>query len=226
MIGILSATHRTQRIAIALCGVLVPAIILCEAIAPAHAQSSPKSSAEIVGQADEFNKQRTDLLERLKEFNKTINSTVALVKQKANAEEQARQTIVELRTIISPLLAQVADNGEIAELGERVLKNAIDRKKLLEQDPRVPEEDRPKLVAAWEQRIQRSREAKAELEKARLRFLDVMTLLQSKEFVIGEWAAIRAHDEALAAIEKLTVALNETSSDVDKFIAWLEVPAS
>jgi len=40
--------------------------------------------------------------------------------------------------------------------------------------------------------------------------------------LIGEWAAIAAHDEVINAVRELTAALNETSVDVKNFIALLE----
>jgi hypothetical protein len=203
-------------------GRMVLALVLAAmmASAPAHAQS--KSSAEVSAQVEEFAKQRTDLIGRLKSLQGKIDSAGSTIKQKANAADVARASIEELRAIVSPLLAAVADNGEIAQLGAKALKNAADRKTALERDMRFTPDERQRLVAAWDARVKATAEANAELDKARAKFLQLMYVLQTKEDLIGEWAAIAAQDEVIKAIRELTVALNETSVDVKNFIALLE----
>lgn len=125
---------------------------------------------------------------------------------------------------MSPLLAAVADNGEVSKLGKKALDNAIERKKAIEHDPRIPAEDKKNLANAWQQRIDATRAAIAGLEKARKRFLQLMYALQSKEVVIGEWEALKAQDEIVATIKQLTKSLEETSNDVSNFIASFERP--
>jgi len=201
--------------------VVIPMMVLAGAL-PALAQADPKSSAEVSGQVAELAKQRADLVARLKSLKGKIDSAGGVVTQKANAADVARETIEELRSVVSPLLAAVADNGEIAQLGVAALKNATDRRAALERDLRFTPEERQRLVAAWDARVKATTEANAELEKARAKFLALMYTLQTKEDLIGEWAAVAAQDEVINAIRELTTALNETSADVKNFIAFLE----
>jgi hypothetical protein len=200
---------------------LIPAL-LSTASLPALAQADPKSSAEVSGQVEELAKQRADLVTRLKGLKGKIDSAGSIVSKKANAADVARETIEELRSVVSPLLAAVADNGEISRLGVTALKNATDRRTAIERDLRFTPEERQRLVSAWEVRIKATAEANAELEKARAKFLALMYTLQTKEDLIGEWAAVAAQDEVITAIRDLTTALNETSVDVKNFIALLE----
>jgi hypothetical protein len=190
--------------------------------APAFAQADPKSSAEVSSQVEELGKQRADLVTRLKGLKDKIDSAGSLVNTKADAADVARKTIEELRSVVSPLLAAVADNGEISQLGAAALKNATDRKAAIERDLRFTPEERQRLVAAWDVRIKATAEANAELEKGRAKFLALMYTLQTKEDLIGEWAAVAAQDEVIKAIHELTTVLNETSADVTNFIALLE----
>jgi uncharacterized protein YoxC len=192
------------------------------AAAPAGAQSEPKSSAEVSAQVDELAKQRADLVNRLKGLKDRIDGASSLINKKADAADVARSTIEELRAIVSPLLAAVADNGDIAQLAAKALNNAIARKTALEHDMRFTPDERQRLVAAWDIRIKATADANAELEKARAKFLQLMYVLQTKEDLIGEWAAIAAQDEVISAVRDLTVALNQTSADVKNFIALLE----
>jgi DNA-binding FrmR family transcriptional regulator len=206
--------------------VIVPAALVAFSVAPAFAQSDSPSSHDVASQSEEFNRQKGDLLNRLRELKGKIDTAEQVIERKGNAPEVARQTIEAMRAIVSPLLATVADNGDISQLGARALKNAKDRKAALEKDARFSPEDRQKLANAWEARIKATSDALGELEKVRLKFFEVMTNLQSKEDLIGEWAAIKAQDEVIAAIRQLTKSLKETSADVQNFIATLEAPGS
>ena len=205
-----------------LLGATLLQIALLAASATAFAQAEPKTSAEVSAQVEEFAKQRSDLVARMKGLANKIDSAGSTINKKAGAADVAREAIEELRSVVSPLLAAVADNGEISQLGAKALKNAMDRKAVLERDTRFTPEERQRLVAAWDTRIKATAEANAELEKARAKFLALMYTLQTKEDLIGEWAAIAAQDEVINAIRELTAALNETSADVKNFIAFLE----
>jgi hypothetical protein len=206
---------------------LLPIVFAFSVIsATAFAQAEPKTSAEVSAQVEEFAKQRNDLVARMKGLANKIDSAGSTINQKAAGADVARGVIEELRSVVSPLLAAVADNGEISQLGAKALKNATDRKAAIERDTRFTTDERQRLVAAWDARIKATAEANAELEKARAKFLALMYTLQTKEDLIGEWAAIAAQDEVINAIRELTAALNETSTDVKNFIAFLEEPGT
>jgi uncharacterized coiled-coil DUF342 family protein len=207
---------------IRLLGATLLPIAFLAASAAAFAQAEPKTSAEVSAQVEEFAKQRSDLVARMKGLASKIDSAGSTINKKASAADVAREAIEELRSVVSPLLAAVADNGEISQLGAKALKNAMDRRAAIERDTRFTPDERQRLVTAWDARIKATAEANAELEKARAKFLALMYTLQTKEDLIGEWAAIAAQDEVINAIRELTAALNETSADVKNFIAFLE----
>jgi uncharacterized protein YoxC len=209
-----------------LLGATLLPIAISMASATAFAQAEPKTSAEVSAQVEEFAKQRSDLVKRMKDLASKIDSAGSTINQKASAADIAKGAIEELRSVVSPLLAAVSDNGEISQLGAKALKNAIDRKAAIERDTRFTPEERQRLVTAWEARIKATADANAELERARAKFLALMYTLQTKEDLIGEWAAIAAQDEVINAIRELTEALNETSTDVKNFIAYLEGPGA
>jgi hypothetical protein len=198
------------------------ALPLALVMAPAPAQSEPKTSAEVSSQVEELAKQRAELVSRLKGLKGKLDSAGDVINKKASAADVARDAIEELRAVVSPLLAAVADNGEISQLAAKALKNANDRRSAIERDMRFTPDERQRLVAAWDVRIKATAEANAELDKARAKFLALMYTLQTKEDLIGEWAAIAAQDEVVTAVRELTRALNETSVDVKNFIALLE----
>jgi chromosome segregation ATPase len=198
------------------------ALALLMTPASAMAQAEPKSSAEVSAQVEELAKQRADLVARLKGLKGKLDSAGDLINKKASAADIARGAIEELRSVVSPLLAAVADNGDISQLAAKALKNAGDRRAAIERDMRFTPDERQRLAAAWDVRIKATAEANAELDKARAKFLALMYTLQTKEDLIGEWAAIAAQDEVITAIRDLTKALNETSVDVKNFIALLE----
>ena len=206
--------------------VLASSVHLLALSGSAPALDEKPSRAQVTSQADEFAKQKNELLVRLKELKSKIDGAGAVLTKRANAPAAAQEAIAEMRAVVSPLLAAVADNGDLAQLGTKALKNATDRKKALESDGRFSPDDRAKLVEAWDKRIKETGDALAELEKARVKFLQLLTTLQSKEDLIGEWAALKAQDEVIATIRQLTQALSETSVEVKNFIAWLESPGT
>lgn len=113
---------------------------------PALAQNQTPSSAQIASQADEFAKQKNELLVRLKELKIKIDGAGAVLTKRANAPAAAQEAIAEMRAVVSPLLAAVADNGDLAQLGTNALKNATDRRKALESDGRFSPDDRAKVA--------------------------------------------------------------------------------
>jgi hypothetical protein len=217
-----SARYPVRRASwIVVAGLVIPAGLVL-AVSPATAQAESKSSAEVSAQVDELAKERGDLVNRLKGLKDKLDGATSVINKRADAANVAKDSIEELRAIVSPLLAAVADNGEISQLGVKALNNAINRKTALERDMRFTPDERQRLVAAWDVRIKATAEENAELEKARTKFLQLMYTLQTKEDLIGEWAAIAAQDEVIAAIRDLTTALKATSVDVKNFIALLE----
>ena len=106
------------------------------------------SSAQVASQADEFAKQKNELLARLKELKSKIDGAGAVLTKRANAPAAAQEAIAEMRAVVSPLLSAVADNGDLAQLGSTALKNATDRRRALETDGRFSPDDRLKLVEA------------------------------------------------------------------------------
>jgi hypothetical protein len=171
---------------------VAPLLLIAVWTGPVLAQAESKS-AEAVAQTDEFNRQRGDLLNRLKDLKSKIDNAGIAMNQKADGPEVARQATGDMRA---------------------------------ERNPHFTPEERQKLVDAWAKRIKTTADEMAELDKARAKFLKLMTALQDKEELIGEWAAIRAQDEVIAAIRQLTQTLNETSADVSNFIAGLESPGT
>jgi hypothetical protein len=205
---------------------ILPVIFLAVPFLHGQALAAGESSSEIAAQGDEFSRQKADLLNRLKDLKVKIEEAGKTISDKADAPEQARRTIDDMRAVLSPLLAAVADNGEVGQLGVKALKNAIDRKASLERDQRFTPEDRQRLVDAWAKRVKSTGEAVAELQKARTTLLKAMITLQTKEDLMAEWAALQSQDEVVAIVKQLAQSFNETSANIQNFIALLEAPPS
>ena len=205
---------------------VLPVAFLATPLLHGPALAAGESSSEIAAEGNEFSRQKADLLTRLKDLKVRIDEAGKAINDKADAPAQARRTIEDMRAVLSPLLAAVADNGEIGQLGVKALKNALDRKASLERDQRFTPEDRQRLVDAWAKRVKSTREAVDELEKARMTLLKAMITLQTKEDLMAEWAALEAQDEVVAVVKQLTQSFTETSANIQNFIALLEAPPS
>jgi len=160
----------------------------------------------------------------LKELQSKIDGASRAIESQANAAEVARDAIEELREVVSPLLAAVADNGEVSQLGVRALKNAVDRKQALANDPQLTDEQRQILTRDWELRIQATTDAVGELERERIKFHQLMLYLQNQEHFIGELEAIKKQDEVIKTIKDLAKALGDMSVDVNNIITSLTRP--
>ncbi|MGD1037860.1 MAG: hypothetical protein ABR878_11830 [Roseiarcus sp.] len=207
-------------------GVLIVLLMagLAAPVPTVYAQDDAKASADAAKQAEEFGHQKIDIIAKLKELKSRIDAASQSITAQANAPQVAQDAIEELRGVVMPLLAAVADNGEVAQLGRKALNNANARKKALASNPQLTEEQRQLLTDAWELRIKATTAAVADLEKERMKFLQLMTYLQNQELFIAELAAIQQQDEVIKTIKELAKALSETSDDVSNIMASFNKP--
>jgi hypothetical protein len=184
-----------------------------------------KPSDEAAAEAREFSKQIDELKKSLLSLKKRIDDSKSIAAERAGGEAW-RKEIEELRALVSGLLGAVADNGEVSQLGASALKNARTKLETLSRDPRFTAEERKTLTDAWAALIDRTEQATRELDKARVKFADLLRMLQNKEDYIAELIAVAQQEEIVKTIRQLTEELNNTSIILNNIIKSLSAPGT
>jgi len=182
----------------------------------AKAASSPVDA--FAKQLEEFQKSVPDLNKKIQDSAATIDSTSDVAK--------ARAEIDQLRDEVSTLLAAVADNGPVSQLGAKALDHIHQKLKQLSQDSRFKPEERQYLIDQWRQLQTQTEAADKELGDARSQFVGLLQTLQQNEDFIGELLEIRQAERALAVIRSLTQNIRDASNQLNTLIGGIKPPGA
>jgi DNA repair exonuclease SbcCD ATPase subunit len=205
------------------------AVIVFSGLAPGSALAEDASSAsgkitsgspvdEFSQQLEAFQKSVPDLTQRIQDGAGVIDSATNI--------DKARAEIDSLRQDVSTLLAAVADNGPIAQLGAKALNHIHDKLQALAQDGRFKPEERQYLLDQWQRLQAQTQDATKELQDARAQFAGLLQTLQSNEDFIGELIEIRQAEKALDVIRGLTQDIRNASSQLNKLIGGIKPPGA
>ena len=172
---------------------------------------------------DEFSRQLGELKRTFAELGKKFDNSAQSIDQ-LNSAEAARKEIEELRADVSKLLAAVADNGTVWQLGTKASSRAEEKLKSLEHETRFKQEDRQFLIDRWRELKAATEDAIKELESARREFSDLLRKLQTNEDFIDELLQIREHQRALDVIHSLTDSIRDASEKLKKLLATIKTP--
>jgi len=173
---------------------------------------------EFSQQLEAFQKSVPDLTQRIQDGAGVIDSATDI--------DKARSEIDSLRQDVSTLLAAVADNGPIAQLGAKALNHIHDKLRALAQDGRFKPEERQYLLDQWQRLQAQTDDATKELQDARAQFAGLLQTLQSNEDFIGELIEIRQAEKALDVIRSLTQDIRNASSQLNKLIGGIKPPGA
>lgn len=186
------------------------------AAGPARAQDALNPAEEFSSKLEQLKKTFTDLNKRISERAKAIDQQTGAI--------AARKEIEELRAIVGTLLGTVADNGEVARLGQRALGHAREKLRSLKSDSRFSRDQREFLVQEWERLAHETERATEELEAARTRFATMLRTLQTSDDYVGELLEIRQGDQALKIVRQLAKEIHEATDLLNNFINTIAPP--
>jgi DNA repair exonuclease SbcCD ATPase subunit len=224
-----SSALRTNR-APYLAAAALAAVIAFSGLAPGLALAEDAGSApggkitsgspvdEFSQQLEAFQKSVPDLTQRIQDGAGVIDSATDI--------DKARAEIDSLRQDVSTLLAAVADNGPISQLGAKALNHIHDKLQALAQDGRFKPEERQYLLDQWQRLQAQTQDATKELQDARAQFAGLLQTLQSNEDFIGELIEIRQAEKALDVIRGLTQDIRNASSQLNKLIGGIKPPGA
>jgi len=219
----LSVVLRCARAAVLWPAALLFVLLVAVPPRPALAQSVDKPDAvtpveEFSRQLDELKKTFADLNQRIEESTKAIDSETDPV--------ASRQKLAELRALVSSLLASVADNGAVAQLGARALEHARAKQKALAAETRYTPEQRAFLLGQWERLARETEAATRELDDARGRFAQELRTLQTSDDYVGELMEIRQGQEALKVVRDLAKQIHDASDVLNNFVNTITQPGT
>ncbi len=203
---------------------------------PANAASGPGSASSTSSTnstnstsnpspVEEFSKQLEDFQKSVPDLNKKIQDDAGAI-DSATDIEKAKAEIDSLREEVSQLLAAVADNGPVSQLGVKALGHIHDKIRTLSQENRFKPEERQYLLDQW-QRLQAETEtATKELDDARAQFVGLLQTLQSNEDFISELMEIRQAEKALDVIRSLTHDIRDASTQLNRLIGSIKPPGA
>ncbi len=188
------------------------------ALAQGESTDAQAAGDEFSRQLDEFKKTITDLSKKIDDSAQTIDRMTEV--------DKARKEIVEMRAAVGTLLASVADNGVVAQLGTKALNRTREKLRTLEQDSRFKPEERAFLIERWRELNQATERATEELGEARKQLVDLLRTLQSNEDFIDELIELRESKKALEIIRQLTSNIRGASDKLKTLIGGIKAPGA
>jgi septal ring factor EnvC (AmiA/AmiB activator) len=165
----------------------------------------------------EIQKLLTDLNSSIGQTSKEIDT---LTDPKA-----ARGRIDSLQAAVAAALGAVADNGEIATLGARVLAFERDKIKQLQGSNFAPDQKQT-LLQGWQKLVDDTERATAELGRARTQIADLLKTIQERSDYIAELAQLDDGKRMLEVIRELSSNLRQTSNTLKDLVSAFLQPGS
>jgi chromosome segregation ATPase len=223
-------TERQRYRVAAVMAVLFAAVFAVTSVARAEDAGGGASDGKTATSApgspvDEFSQQLEDFQKSVPDLTRKIQDGAGVI-DSATDIDKARAEIDSLRQDVSTLLAAVADNGPIAQLGAKALSHIHDKLRTLAQDGRFKPEERQYLIDQWQRLQAQTEDATRELQDARSQFAGLLQTLQSNEDFIGELVEIRQAEKALDVIRGLTQDIRNASAQLNKLIGGIKPPGA
>ncbi len=187
----------------------------------ARAEDAAKDTTPV----DEFSKQLELFQKSVPDLNKKIQDSATAIDATTDVAK-ARTEIDLLRADVSTLLAAVADNGPVSQLGVKALDHIHQKLKELQTDTRFKPEERDYLIQQWQQLEMQTEAADKELDDARAQFVSLLQTLQQNEDFIGELLEIRQAERALEVIRSLSHDIRDASNQLNKLIGGIKPPGA
>jgi hypothetical protein len=154
-------------------------------LAASPASGAAEKAASTVAPAAAPATPLTDFRTQLGEMKKSLAGVNAKIDDQAKAIEKlskpdaARQQIEDLQALISETLGLVADNGEIATLGQKALDYSRGKQEQMRKDTKFTASERAALQRRWDTNVTEVTKATDELTKASNEFAQLLKTIQT-----------------------------------------------
>ena len=191
---------------------------------PAHSEDAKPSGSAAATPVDDFAKEYKDFKERLTALPKKIEDTSRSVEGQT-AAASTHQQLNALRAIVSTALAQVADNGAVAKMGQTALNYTRRKLSDLQQDTHYTKDQREYLIKEWTATSRLTAGAVDELEASRKELADLLKVLQSNDDFLKELEQLNNAAKTVEVIRDLTAGLREISGHLKIILQRMNSPS-
>ena len=200
------------------------------AFAPGHfTLVDPSLAAEagdppqVQSPVDDFDKAYVEAKHALSDLNAKIEQRSAEI-QKLTASDAAGLEVAQLQALIAETLGNVADNGKVAQLGQKALDFARGKQAQFEKDAKFAPEEREFLLNEWKRTADKMKKEVDLLAQSRSQLAESLLRVQTRADYIGELQTLKDAEQVLAVIHQLAGEIQETSVKVRNLLETAAAP--
>ena len=186
----------------------------------AEAEKAP----QVANPVDDFNRAVTEAKKSLGDLSAKIEDSSKQI-EGLTSTEAARAQVAELQSLIADALGQVADNGKVMTLGQKVVDYARSKESAFEQDSKFTPDERQYLLKEWRRIETEARRATDDLGNARREFTELLRQVQARSDYIEELQALNNAQQMLDVIKKLAGDVRAASGSMKSLIQSVTAPA-
>jgi hypothetical protein len=200
------------------------------AFAPSHftlvvpGLAAEASDPPQVSPVDDFDKAYVEAKHALSDLNAKIEQRSGEI-QKLTASDTAGEEIAQLQALIAETLGNVADNGKVAELGQKALDFARGKQAQFEKDTKFAPEEREFLLNEWKRAADKMKKEVDLLAQSRSQLAESLLRVQTRADYIAELQTLKDAEQVLAVIHELAGEIQETSVKVRNLLETAAAPA-
>jgi len=195
--------------------VVAPRTVLADDLGPPAVSQTDREA---------FRTKLADIQKLLADLNASIGQTSKEIDTLTDPKA-ARSRIDGLQAAVAAALGAVADNGEIATLGARVL--AFERGKIKElESSNFSPDQKEVLLKGWQKLLDDTERATAELGDARTEIAQLLKTIQQRSDYISELAQLDDGKRMLEVIRELSSNLRQTSNTLKDLVSAFLLPGT
>ena len=193
-------------------------------LAPSSTPSQPART-----DADGASTQIKDVFNQMKGNVEYLDKLLAYLK--ALAEKKPSDIAAEVKSAaanMSILADRMTANGDVGKQLVGIRTAAALHEKRVQEMPQgaIAEEDRTRIVTAWQHIIQEADKATASMGDVHNRIMDVLTELRMKQAAVGELLLAGQYEAAMETFEKWLADLQTTVNSLHEIISQFGTPPS
>ncbi|MDR3374855.1 MAG: hypothetical protein P4L98_14095 [Ancalomicrobiaceae bacterium] len=179
---------------------------------------------QVANPVDDFNRAVVEAKKSLGDLSSKIEESSKQI-EGLTSTEAARAQVAELQSLIADALGQVADNGKVMTLGQKVVDYARSKEALFDQDTKFSAEERQFLLKEWRRIETEAKRATDDLGSARREFTELLRQVQARSDYIEELQALNNAQQMLDVIKKLAGEVRAASGSMKSLIQSVTAPA-
>jgi hypothetical protein len=173
----------------------------------------------------DFRKQVGTVRDGLLTLNKRIEQSAKEI-ETLSTPVAARKQMDELQVLLAQTLGMVADNGEIATLGDKALAYSRSKLEQMHKDTKFDPQDRATLQQIWQRNTEEMERAVNELAAASRDFARQLRIIQTRGDYAAELAEAENAKEMIEVIKRLAGEVRSASEIMKTYIRTLMPPSS